>query len=117
MQRRSFLKLTGALPALTTAQSIRTEVSIRADQFFLNGMPTYPGRTYKGMKIEGLLMNVRAVQAAFDDLKLATRPRWAYPDTGEWDPERNTGEFLEVKRGGSSAPRSAAGPIVRRNVK
>ena len=96
MQRRSFLKLAGALPALTTAQSSRTEVSIRADRFFLNGMPTYPGRTYRGMKIEGLLMNVRAVQAAFDDLNPATRSRWAYPDTGKWDPERNTREFLEA---------------------
>lgn len=96
MRRRSFLKVAGALPALTTARSSRTEVSIRADQFFLNGMPTYPGRTYKGMKIEGLLMNVRAVQAAFDDLNPATRSRWAYPDTHKWDPERNTREFLEA---------------------
>jgi hypothetical protein len=46
------------------------------------------------MKIEGLLMNVRAVQAAFDDLNPATRSRWAYPDAGKWDPERNTREFL-----------------------
>src|SRR5437763_6503451 len=96
MQRRSLLKLAGALPALTVAQSSRTEVSIRADQFFLNGVPTYQGRTYEGMKIEGLLMNVRAVQAAFDDLNPATRSRWAYPDTGKWDPERNTREFLEA---------------------
>lgn len=94
MQRRSFLKLAGALPTLTAAPRRRTEVSIRGDQFFLNGMPTYPGRTYQGMKIEGLLMNVRAVQAAFDDLNPATRSRWAYPDTGKWDPERNTREFL-----------------------
>jgi len=36
--------------------SSRTEVSIRADQFFLNSEPTFPGRTYKGMKVEGLLM-------------------------------------------------------------
>jgi hypothetical protein len=94
MQRRSFLKMTGVLPTLTTAQSSHTEVSIRADQFFLNGLLTYRGRTYKGMKIEGLLMNVRAVQAAFDDLNPVTRSRWAYPDTHKWDPERNTREFL-----------------------
>jgi hypothetical protein len=94
MQRRSFLKLAGGLPALTAAQSGPTEVSIRGDQFFLNSKPTYRGRTYKGMKIEGLLMNVRAVQAAFDDLNPATRSRWAYPDAGKWDPERNTREFL-----------------------
>ena len=46
------------------------------------------------MKIEGLLMNVRAVQAIFDDLNPETRARWAYPDTGKWDPERNTREFI-----------------------
>jgi hypothetical protein len=62
-------------------------------------MPTYPGRTYEGMKIEDLLMNVRAVQAAFDDLNPATRSRWAYPDTGKWDPVRNTREFLEALPG------------------
>ena len=96
MQRRSFLKLAGAAPAFAASQSRRTEVSIHGDQFFLNGRPTYPGRTYKGMKIEGLLMNVRAVQAAFDDLNPATRSRWAYPDTGKWDPERNVSEFLDA---------------------
>ncbi len=76
------------------AQANRTEVSIRGEQFFLNGKPTYAGRSYKGMKIEGLLMNVRAVQATFDDLNPATRSKWAYPDTGKWDPERNLNEFL-----------------------
>ena len=96
MRRRSFLKLAGAVPALAACQSRRTEVSIHANQFFLNGKPTYPGRTYKGVKIEGLLMNVRAVQAAFDDLNPATRSRWAYPDTGKWDPERNVREFLDA---------------------
>jgi hypothetical protein len=39
-------------------------------------------------------MNVRAVQATFDDLNLATRSKWAYPDTGKWDPDRNTREFM-----------------------
>ena len=36
------------------------------------------------------------VQATFDDLNSVTRGRWAYPDTGAWDPERNTREFLEA---------------------
>lgn len=96
MQRRSFLKLAAAVPSLATGQPGGTEVSIHGDQFFLNGRPTYPGRSYKGMKIEGLLMNVRAVQAIFDDLNPETRSRWAYPDTKKWDPERNTREFLEA---------------------
>jgi hypothetical protein len=36
------------------------------------------------------------VQATFDDLNPETRQRWAYPDTGVWDPERNTREFIEA---------------------
>jgi hypothetical protein len=33
------------------------------------------------------------VQAIFDDTNPGTAARWAYPDTGVWDPERNTDEF------------------------
>ncbi|MEO8596418.1 MAG: hypothetical protein ABI759_24075 [Candidatus Solibacter sp.] len=95
MHRRRFLELAGAVPALAGAAPVgSTEVSIRGNQFFLDGKPTYPGRSYKGMKIEGLLMNVRAVQAIFDDLNPDTRSKWAYPDTGKWDPERNVTEFV-----------------------
>ncbi|HSV99600.1 MAG TPA: hypothetical protein VLI39_05470 [Sedimentisphaerales bacterium] len=72
----------------------RTEVAIRGDMFFINGRPTYEGRSWRGHKIEGLLMNARLVQGIFDDLNPQTRGRWAYPDTGEWDPERNTREFV-----------------------
>ena len=72
----------------------RTEVSIHGNQFFLNGKLTYAGRSYHGLKIEGLLMNVRAVQAIFDDLNPQTRSRWNYPDTGRWDAERNVREFI-----------------------
>jgi hypothetical protein len=71
-----------------------TEIAIRGDRFLINGKPTYAGRTYRGMRIEGLLMNCRTVQAIFDDLNPATRERWAYPDTHRWDPERNTREFV-----------------------
>jgi hypothetical protein len=72
----------------------RTEVSICNDRVFLNGRPTYEGRTWRGCRIEGLLLNSRMVQATFDDLNPDTRHRWAYPDTGKWDAERNTREFL-----------------------
>jgi hypothetical protein len=88
LQRRTFLKLAGA------AVASRTEVSIHGNQFFLNGKLTYAGRSYHGLKIEGLLMNVRAVQAIFDDLNPQTRSRWNYPDTGRWDAERNVREFI-----------------------
>ncbi|HSW51087.1 MAG TPA: hypothetical protein VLH09_12975 [Bryobacteraceae bacterium] len=92
MRRRTFLSFAAAAPRLLARQ--RTEVSIRADQFLINGKPTYAGRSYQGMKIEGLLMNMRAVQGIFDDLNPETRGKWAYPDTGKWDPERNTREFI-----------------------
>jgi hypothetical protein len=96
MTRRTLLALGAALPCLGAqpARSRKTEVSIRGDQFFLNGKPTYPGRTYQGKKIEGLLLNSRMVQGIFDDANPETRQRWAYPDTGRWDPERNTREFI-----------------------
>ncbi|MBS1855187.1 MAG: hypothetical protein JST11_07465 [Acidobacteria bacterium] len=93
MKRRSFLALAGAAP-LALRAAPRTAVSIRGDGFLINGEPTYKGRAWQGHKIEGLLMNVRAVQATFDDRNPETRGRWAYPDTGKWDPGRNTREFV-----------------------
>jgi hypothetical protein len=72
----------------------KTTVSIRGDRFFINGKPTYTGHVWQGHRIEGLLLNARLVQGIFDDLNPETRSRWAYPDTGTWDAERNTREFL-----------------------
>jgi len=72
----------------------RTEVSIRGDAFLINGRPTYEGRTWQGKKIEGLLLNSRMVQGIFDDMNPETVSKWAYPDTGKWDAERNTAEFV-----------------------
>jgi len=78
-----------------TAKAARnTAVSIVGDMFYINGRPTYEGRYWYGWKIEGLLFNARLVQGIFDDLNPQTRSRWVYPDTGRWDPERNTREFL-----------------------
>ena len=74
--------------------SRKTEVSIKGDAFYINGQPTYPGRTWRGYKIEGLLLNSRMVQGIFDDLNPESRSLFVYPDTGVWDPERNTAEFL-----------------------
>lgn len=96
LTRRTVL-LAGAAPLIARAANARrTEVTIRGDQFLINGKPTYAGRAYRGMRIEGLLMNCRTVQGIFDDLNLATRGRWVYPDTHRWDPERNTREFVEA---------------------
>lgn len=72
----------------------KTEVSIVGEEFYLNGQPTFKGRTWKGHKIQGLLPNSRMVQGTFDDLNPDTVAQWAYPDTKKWDAERNVREFL-----------------------
>ena len=82
-----------AAPA-AKAPARKTEVAIRGDAFLINGEPTYKGRTWKGKRIEGLLLNSRMVQSTFDDLNPATRDRWAYPDSKKWDADRNTREFV-----------------------
>jgi hypothetical protein len=71
-----------------------TVVSIVGNQFWVNGEPTFKGREWNGYKIEGLIPNSRLVQGIFDDENPETVERFAYPDTGEWDPERNTEEFV-----------------------
>lgn len=70
-----------------------TVVAIEGEDFHVNGTPAYRGRTFSGMRVEGLLMNSRMVQGIFDDLNPETRSMWDYPD-GPWDPERNTAEFV-----------------------
>jgi hypothetical protein len=70
-----------------------TDVSILGTKFLLDSTPTYAGRTFEGHEIEGLLFNVRAVQATFDDANPQVRHHWAYPDTREWDADRNVAEF------------------------
>src|SRR5678815_1554443 len=75
------------------ADARHTTVSIVGDAFHVNGRPTYAGRTFRGMKVEGLLLNSRMVQGVFDDRNGQTRGNWNYPD-GPWDPERNTREFV-----------------------
>ena len=80
--------------------STKTTIEIAGDQFRVDGRPTYEGRYYQSdrgeWKIEGLLHNSRMVQATFDDLNPDTRGRWVYPDTGVWDPDRNTDEFIAM---------------------
>ena len=45
----------------------RTEVSIVGEEFYINGKPTFEGKTWRGMKIQGLLPNARLVNGIFDD--------------------------------------------------
>jgi hypothetical protein len=87
----SGLFLLGSLLQSVYAQTI---VEIRGDQFYLNGKPTYPGRSWNGNNIEGLLINSRMVQGIFDDLNPETGKEFAYPDTKKWDASRNTSEFV-----------------------
>ena len=72
----------------------KTVVSIVGEQFYVNGQPTFKGRTHNGQRIEGLLPNARMVQGIFDDRNSMTRGKWAYPDTKTWDAKRNTDEFI-----------------------
>lgn len=97
---RISLRISGAALCLwltvasASAAVSTTTVSIVGDEFHLNGQPTYAGRSWNGHKIQGLLLNSRMVQGTFDDRNTNTVSRWAYPDSGQWDAERNTREFL-----------------------
>ena len=93
LSRRSVFALSAAAICRAAGRR-RSAVSILQDQFFINGRPTYKGRTFADRKIEGLLLNARMVQGIFDDRNPATSGRWAYPDTGKWNPDRNTREFV-----------------------
>ena len=66
-----------------------TSVSIAGTRFLVDGQVTY-----RGAPAEGLLLNSRMVQALYDDDNPLTAGLWAYPDTGRWQPERNTDEFI-----------------------
>jgi hypothetical protein len=73
----------------------KTMIGIEGERFLINGRPTYEGRTWRGHRIEGLLLNSRMVQGIYDDLNPVTRKAIAYPD-GPWDPDRNTRQFVEA---------------------
>src|SRR5215471_13669327 len=103
MKRRRFLSHLAAAASVTLTGNLsesgaqtrrRTRIAIDKTQFLINGQPTYKGRFWRGNRIEGLLMNARVVQGIFDDLNPDTLNRRTYPDTRQWDPERNTREFI-----------------------
>ncbi|MCW5735589.1 MAG: hypothetical protein KIS73_15780 [Enhydrobacter sp.] len=68
-------------------------VTIADGGFCIDGRPTYPGRSWKGHRIEGRLFNSRMANAIADDENPATRGAWAYAD-GDWDAGRSTAEFI-----------------------
>lgn len=88
------MRLLALFFALSLVSQAQTVVSIHGEDFHLNGKVTYSGREWQGHRIEGLLMNSRMVQGIFDDQNEATVKNWAYPDTGKWDAQRNTREFI-----------------------
>ncbi len=83
-----------AFAPMAVSKTTKTSVSIVGEDFHINGQPTYVGRTWKGRRVEGLLLNSRMVQATYDDRNPETAQRWAYADTGKWDAERNVREFI-----------------------
>ena len=64
------------------AAELQTRVSIHDGRWHLNGAVTYAGA-----RAEGLLMNVRMINAVFEDENAATRP-------DGFDPQANTAAFV-----------------------
>ena len=90
-----FISIFAALAFAPCAISQKhTTVSIKGQQFYINGEITYKGRSWQGNKIEGLLFNSRMVQGIFDDANPETKVFFKYPDTKSWDADRNTNEFV-----------------------
>ncbi|HXB52025.1 MAG TPA: hypothetical protein VNU69_04630, partial [Rhizomicrobium sp.] len=83
----------GGRTASAAAGSRATSIGIAGNEFLINGTPTYPGRSFRGGKIQGLLFTSRMVNCIINDQNPETRGMWSYRD-GPWDPERNTSEFI-----------------------
>lgn len=73
---------------LITAAPAAADVTFVGDRVKLDGQLTNPGSP-----AEGLLMNVRAIQAAVEEYNPERRELWRYPD-GPWSAARNLDEFL-----------------------
>jgi hypothetical protein len=83
----------GARAAAAAPGSRATSIAIAGNAFHINGKPTYPGRSFRGSKVEGQLFTSRMVNCIINDQNPETRGMWAWRD-GPWDPERNTSEFI-----------------------
>ncbi len=89
-----YLSLAIVIAGCSYKNSMKTNVSIKEEDFYINGKPTLEGVSWSGINMEGLIPNSRMVQGIFDDLNPETVDRWAYPDTDLWEPERNANEFV-----------------------
>jgi hypothetical protein len=56
-----------------------TAIAIDGEDWLIDNAPTYSGRTFRGWRIEGLLLNSRMANGVFDDENPLTRHLWAYP--------------------------------------
>ena len=66
-----------------------TAVSVQGEQFLINGLPTYPGRTWNDLQIEGLLLNSRMVNGIYDDMD-GVPPAGMLP----WDARLNAEDYI-----------------------
>jgi len=78
------------------AQKRKTVVTIKGEDFYINGKITLEAKNYQGIRLEGLLPNSRMVQGIFDDYNPETKNSWVYPDSKQWDADRNTNEFIKA---------------------
>ena len=102
------------VPGIPCLAQSTTVVGIRGSLFTINGRPTYTpeaGFPNANTNLIGTLLNVRAVQAIFDDANYPQRGSrgnpyssntmgavsFDYPD-GKWDPDRQTNEFVAALR-------------------
>ncbi len=77
------------------AEPRQTAVSIHGDAFHINGRPTYAGRTWKGHKIEGLLLNSAGWCRPRLTISIQKQRRnGRIPTRATGTPERNTREFV-----------------------
>ena len=77
---------------ISTVCSQTTEISIKGDNFYINDELTYSSAS--NTNVHGLLLNSRMVQGIFDDYNSSTIKYWYYPDINDYDPMRNTKEFI-----------------------
>ena len=70
----------------------KTSISIDGTNFKINGEITY--NNAKNNDVHGLLINSRMINSIFDNSAEEYNYLFKYPDTGKWDPTRNTNEFV-----------------------